>query len=145
MGTTLKNYSTEVPAGRSIDNIESLLIRAGASNIMKEYCAMQVASISFMLTIEGNKVAFRLPAKVQEVFVWLKKQRPKSPDKSLLEQARRVTWKQLHEWVHLQLSMIEIKQLEKVEAFFPYILDVPNNETFYEKIKKDHFKALLPG
>jgi hypothetical protein len=140
----LKNYTTEVPAARSIEGIERLLVSFGARNIMKEYDGFgEVESISFILEMDGMKLPFRLPGRKDKVFKWLKSKKPKSNDKLLKEQAARIAWKQQHEWVHLQLSMIEIEQAEKLELFFPYLYDVSKRETYYEKLKQGNFKALL--
>lgn len=146
MATKLKNYTTEVPAFRSILNIEDLLIKAGASNIMKEYTpggSGQVEAISFIIEVKGLKLPFRLPGKVKECYLWLKKRSPKSQDKTLLTQAERITWKQLNEWVHLTLSQIELDQMETLEAFFPFLYDIPSQTTYYERIKKGEFRALI--
>jgi hypothetical protein len=46
----LKNYKTEVPASRSIEPIEKLLVNFGAKSIMKEYGPTRgVAAVAFIL------------------------------------------------------------------------------------------------
>jgi len=142
----LKNYTTEVPASRSIQYIEQLLVDFGSTNIMKEYGPSgKVSALSFMVEMNNMKLPFRLPAKVQECYLWLKKKKAKTSDKTLLDQAERVVWKQIHEWVHIQLSMIELEQVEKLEVFFPFLYDMNKRESYYEKLKSGDFKALLPG
>jgi hypothetical protein len=148
MAIKLKNYTTEVPASRSIDNIERLLVDFDASNIMKEYEELQqlpgkiCTSISFIVEVEGMKLPFRLPANVQKVATWLKKQKPQTTPKTIAEQANRIAWKQQHEILHLQLGQIEMNQLEKLEVFFPYLYDIQNRQTYYQKIKEGGFKQL---
>lgn len=145
----LKNYTTEVPASRSQEYIERLLVEFGASNIMKEYGELpylvgkRCSTISFIVEIDGYKLPFRLDAKVQNVATWLGRKKPNSKDKTIYEQAERIAWKQQHELLHLQLGQIEMTQLEKLEVFFPYLYDVANQKTYYEKIKEGQFKALL--
>src|SRR5688572_30565455 len=146
----LKNYTTEVPAVRSISYIEELLVSFGASNIMKEYkdfphlVGKRCAAISFMITIDGTPLPFKLPAKVDNVQKWLLNKKPNSKEKTCWEQAERIAWKQQHEMLHLQLSQIEIQQVEKLEALFPYLYDIKRNETYYEKIKASGIQNLLP-
>ncbi len=142
----LKNYTTEVPASRSIDNIIKLLVEFGARNIMQEYNDQQKCiSVSFILEMQGMKLPFKMPAKVKNCFVWLKKKKPNSKDALLLQQAERIAWKQMHEWVYLQLCAIELDQLESLEAFFPYLFDIKDNKTYYERLKAGKFVALLPS
>lgn len=47
----IKNYTTEVPASRSIENIEKLLMQSGATNIMKEVKDGSISSISFLIML----------------------------------------------------------------------------------------------
>lgn len=146
----LKNYTTEVPASRSIDNIEKMLVEFGCSNIMKEYTDLPplpgkiCSSIHFMVEMSGQKLAVKLPANVHKVYAWLKKKRPTMTDKSRAEQANRIAWKQQYEILHLQLGQIETDQLEKIQVFLPHVFDIHNQQTFYEKIKTGKFTALLP-
>lgn len=145
MAINLKNYTTEVPASRSIENIEKLLVGAGATNIMKEYGpAGKCKAVSFLISCNNMSLPFRLPAKVDRVYSWLKRQKPKSSEKLLQEQSERIAWKIQHEWVHIQLSLIELEQAEILELFFPLLYDIQSKETYFERIKLDGFKALLP-
>ena len=145
----LKNYTTEVPASRSQDYIEKLLVEFGASNIMKEYADLanlpgkRCTTISFIIEIDGYKLPFRIDAKVINVAAWLRRKKPNSTTKTIHEQAERIAWKQQYELLHLQLGQIEMTQLEKLEVFFPYLYDVQNQKTYYEKVKEGNFKALM--
>lgn len=147
----LKNYTTEVPASRSQDYIEKLLVEFGATNIMKEYADLphlagkRCTTISFIVEIDGYKLPFRLDAKVPNVATWLRRKKPKATIKTIHEQAERIAWKQQHELLHLQLGQIEMTQLEKLEVFFPYLYDIQLEKTYYQKVKEGNFKALLPG
>lgn len=143
MATPLKNYTTEVPAATSIGRIEDLLVRAGALNINKTYANGRVEALSFILQIGDEQIPFRLPAKIDKVALWLRKRSPKAKEETIQTQAARITWKQLQEWVHLQLSMVEIDQLEKMEVFMPFLLDIAKNMTLFEKTKGHQFQALL--
>lgn len=145
----LKNYTTEVPASRSIDYIEKLLVEFGATNIMKEYqdltplAGKRCSSISFIVDMNGQRLPFRLPANVEKVKKWLRKKKPNGTDKTIAEQAERIAWKQQYEILHLQLGQIEMEQLEKLEVFFPYLYDISRNETYYQKLKSNGFAGLL--
>ena len=148
MAINLKKITSIVPADQSILNIERLLIRAGASDIMKEYTPQAgiVAAISFKLTPpKGDSLSFRLPAKIDamiEIFKKPKKQ-PLTPKQleTLQAQAIRTAWKNVHEWVHLQLTMVELQQMEMEEVFLPHMMISPT-QTVFEKFKESKFKAL---
>lgn len=141
----LKNYTTEVQASRSMDFIEQLLVRFGATNIMKEFGPNgRCSALSFIVPINGMKLPFRLPAKSDKIYNWLKKQKPNGKEQALRDQAERIAWKQNHEWLHLQLSMIEIEQAEPLELFFPFLYDPSSRQSYYDKLKSQDFKGLLP-
>ena len=140
----LKNYRTEVPAQRSIENIETLLIAAGATNIMKQYEGGTCVGISFMIAINNMKLPFQLPAKVSNVYKWLRKRKPQGKPDTLQKQAANIAWKIQHEWIHLQLSLIEVEQAEMMELLLPYLYDPTKNETYFQKLKAGGYKALLP-
>lgn len=149
MAINLKNYTTEVAATKSIEMIEKLLVDFGAFNIMKEYTEMKplvgrrCSSISFIIEVDGMRLPFKLPTKVEQTAKWLRKQKPNSTDKTILEQSERIAWKQQYEILHLQLGQIIMGQLEKLEALFPYLLSTAENKTYYQKLKEGNFKALL--
>lgn len=146
MAINIKNYTTEVAASKSIEGIERLLIDFGATNIMKEYGpGGRITTISFIIVVENMRLPFRLPAKVQEVYVWLKKKFPQRKDATLLEQAERVVWKQLWDWVHITLSGIQLEQLETLEALFPYLYEIDKQQTYYQRVKAGNFKLLTNG
>lgn len=143
----LKNYTTRAPATESINKIKRLLIDFGASGIMEEYGASKnISGIAFILDINGYKLPFRLPAKVKETFTWLRKKYSSKSrnDQELLEQAERVCWKQMYEWVFIQLSLVELDQAEPLEVFFPYLFDKNKNETYYDKVVQNGLQKLLP-
>ena len=151
MAINLKNYTTEVPAVRSIDNIERLLVSFGAHNIMKQYAEIQpipgkiCIALSFIIEVDGVKMPFKLPANVHKVAIWLRKQKRNSTDKWVSEQSNRIAWKMQFEILHLQLSQIEMEQVEVLEILLPYVYDIANDKTYYQKIKDGGFKQLSNG
>jgi hypothetical protein len=128
----LKNYTTDVPVSRSIAEIETFLSQNGASAIMKEYMGDgRVISITFQL---ANKVGYKLPANVERVYSVLKaEKKSNSRVKLTMEQAERVAWRVLRDWLYSQLSLIAIGQAEFDQVMLPYAFD--GKQTLYERIK----------
>ncbi len=61
----LKNYTSQVPAYRSISWIERKLASCGSRQILKMYDDDgQVNGLAFTIPIEGLDMAFKLPAQV---------------------------------------------------------------------------------
>ena len=146
----LKNYTSTVPAARSIAYIEGKLAQNGAKQTLKTYDDQQrVSGICFMIPIDGKEISFKLPAKVPECEKVLRanlssRARPETIQK-VEKQAERTAWKILSDWVEAQMAMIELAQVEVLEVFLPYVFDNQQGKTFFESIKERKYKALLPS
>lgn len=142
----LKNYTSSVPAARSIMHIENRLVEQGAKNIMKWYDSeRQLKGMCFIVSVNGADMSFRIPAKVDQVEIKFKAavRRPKEGTYGRIKaQAERTAWKLLSDWVDVQMSLIELGQVEVAEVFLPYVYDHAKDKTFYESIKDNGFKRL---
>jgi len=139
----MKNYTSTVPASRSIFHIENFLAKAGALNISKHYKDGGILSLFFQIENNGKIIPFKLPANVEKCYLALRKQvrRPRpGTEKKLKEQAERTAWKIISDWVEIQMSLIEMEQAEFMEIFLPYVF--LGEHTFYERIKGNGFKML---
>lgn len=144
----LKNYTSEVPAITSMGRIEKCLVEAGATDISKKYEDGVCRAIRFRMPVNNIPLFFELPAKVDACFkvLWAEISRPR-PDtrKKTEQQAERTAWKIVSDWVEVQMSMIRLEQAEALQVFLPYVWDPASEQTFYDKLKKANYKALLPG
>lgn len=61
---------------------------------------------------------------------------------AIKEQAARTAWKLLADWIDIQLSLVELDQVEMLEIFMPYIYDAVKEQTFFERMKDSGFKLL---
>ena len=141
----IKNYTSTVPASRSVNRIEDRLVKGGAQDILKIYEDKKLKGIAFTIDVEGKKMPFKLPARVEKVEKKLKSavKRPQQGTyKNIEAQAERTAWKILSDWVDIQMSLIELDQAEFLEIFLPYSFNYSTNQTLFEKFKKDGFKQL---
>lgn len=140
----LKNYTSSVPVDRTVSRIEELLARAGASGIFKDYSQGKLVAISFRVSLPtGKEVSIRLPANEEAVFQSLKKdvKRPRAGTfDAIREQARRTAWKLMQDWVEVQISLIQMHQVDMMQVFLPYVWD--GKRTFYQALKEQQFLAL---
>lgn len=143
----IKNYTSSVPADKSILHIERILIEIGATSIAKEYQNGKVDAISFAVkspTGEGV-VPFKLPARkepIKRLFLQGYRRPSQSQITSCEQQAERTAWKNVKEWVELQATMIKLEQVEFMEVFMPYVYNLKNGKTFFELMKDSSFKQL---
>lgn len=145
----IKNYTSSVPAVQSIAWIERRLSHHKASQILKEYDSeARVATIAFIVAINGTKFPFKLPARVYECekILMAHIRRPRANTvKRVKEQAERTAWKIVADWVDVQLAMIELSQIDFMEVFLSYLYDPSKKQTYFEMIKERGFQKLLPG
>jgi len=135
MKIKLKNYTTQIPAEKTIMEIEKLLSMFGATHIMKEYYSDgRVKALFFRY----NNRAFRIPANIEGVKKVLfegKKMRYRVNEaRNRDERAYRVCWRIIKDWLYSQLSLIYSKQAEPEEVLLPYMYD--GKRTLYEAYKE---------
>jgi hypothetical protein len=146
----LKNYTSSVPAERSIAYIEAKLAQHKASLIVKMYDPDgKVEAIAFEVNCGGTALTFKLPAQIAACEQTLRghlgpKTRPETL-KKIGEQAVRTAWKIVADWIDAQMAMIELAQVDLLEVFLPYVYDRSRDQTYYQRIKARGFKALLPA
>ena len=141
----LKNYTTEVPAMKSVGQIESNLVAHGAEAIMIQYGPdRQPESLSFNIPTAQGNLAFRLPANIKAVATILKKQLSSSTyrqwdtryqderKKKIEATAARVAWRILRDWTDAQLAIIETEMVTIDQVFLPYMLVKGSQHTLYE-------------
>lgn len=128
----IKNYTTSIKVEKTVMEIQHALAKAGAQAVLVEYEGCAVSCISFRLRVAGDfMVSFRLPGRVDGVLMTLQRQKvPRGYCNR--EQAARVAWRIVKDWVTAQLAFVEAEIAGMAEVFLPYA-DAGNGETLYQK------------
>ena len=135
------NYTTSIAAEKTGSEIQRKLAKAKAQAVLCEYDdnAIMVA-ISFRMLTPYGLVFFRLPANIPGVYKALKSANvPKRLQTE--EQAARVAWRIVKDWVEAQLAIVEAGMAEITEVFLPYAQH-STGETVFQALKSGGFKAL---
>ncbi len=149
----LKNYSTEVPAMKSIGEIYGKLVAHGATDILIQHNPVthEPESLSFIVPTKQGRVPFRLPANVPAVATKLLKDLASSTyrqwdsqyqaqrKQKAEQQAARVAWRILKDWIDAQLAIIEVEMVTMEQVFLPY-MQVKDGQTLYEVIEARGFQ-----
>lgn len=139
------NYTTTVDAFKTVSEIEYILMRHKAKSIMKDYDGESITGLSFLIDTGVQQVPVRLPVKIDECLVVLKKEKKENPRKQIKDtrqQAERVAWRILKDWVEAQMALLDIEMVRFEEIFLPYI-ETNNGQTIYERLEERQF--LLEG
>lgn len=141
----LKNYTSGIPASKSISEIEQLLVKAGATAVSKFYEDGRLAGFIFQIPYNGIPLTFKLPSNplaVQKVMLAEIKKAHKGTKERIIDQSERTAWSLLRDWIHVQLSMIKMEQAEALQVFLPYAYNVNSSQTLFDKVKESGMKML---
>lgn len=129
----LLNYTTEIEVEKSVGEIQKCLVAHGANAVLNEYVDGYIVAISFKMRLNDQDVAFRLPTDWKPVLKLLEVN-PKVP-RSLRtqEQALRVAWRIIKDWVEAQMAIVETKMVKTEQVFLPYVV-MKDGQTLSEQI-----------
>ena len=145
----IKNYTTKIAVEKTVAEIELILSKHGANKILKDYNgAGYITGISFMVETPAGSIPFKLPI---DLPAWTALINRAVEEKKLplrfendADQARRVGWRVIKDWVDAQLAIVETQTVSIEQVFLPYAFDALTNKTVYEKFLEhtDKFIAL---
>lgn len=144
---TLHMETTEISPGKTCGEIISCLVLAGAAEINQTFTEGKISGIRWIMRIHQDNVVFEMPVRVEPVFKLLNSRHQSSwerRDKAAKdrEQAERVAWRQLLRWIQAQVAMIQTGMVEAGEVFMPYMFDPVKNQTLFQTMVEQRFKAL---
>ena len=133
----IKNYTTTINVNKTIGEIQGILSKHGATAIMTEYDNENVTGLSFKIMTPRGELGIRLPSNTDRVLQVLKNQRKNNNQvKDTFEQANKVAWRIIKDWVAAQMAILETEMVEMEQIFLP---DVLNNKgkTLYQEFKEN--------
>lgn len=128
----LKNYTSTVSPQRSVSLIEEALLKIGATHIAKSYD-------------NGELLIFKVEARhhaIAELLLSGIKKMHKDTRARLEEQARRTAWKLLLDGIQVKAAEIMLERRNPIEVFLPYVYDMQNDQTLFQKLEASKFKML---
>ncbi len=150
------NYTTSIPVEKTIAEIEKMLADSGASRILKDYDGeSNVESISFTLVTEKGELPFKLPMNKEAVLQVLKDQsgeyktyrsgqQRKIPQSMVnIEQADRVGWRIIKDWLEGQLALYFLQMVKIEEIFLPYMYNAKEDKTMFQMLEEKGFDKLI--
>lgn len=142
----LLNYTTQIAVEKTTAEISRLLAGAKAQAVLTEYDAEGVlVAISFRVAGPHGILSFRLPANVEKVLAMLGKDRKVPHKLKTREQASRVAWRIIKDWLAAQMALLESELVTLPQVFLPYVQDT-EGVTLYEKLERGAFNGLaLPS
>ncbi len=142
----IKNYTTQISTEKTLGEIQKALATHKATAVLTEYDDGGVVThVSFKLRMEHGEMSFRLPANIDGVLGCLL-QNPTVPKRlRCREQAARVAWRIVKDWIEAQLAIVDAEMCEMAEVFLPYAQLTNDGRTLYEKFQDAPQALLLEG
>lgn len=133
----IKNYTTTISVNKTIGEIQGILSKHGATAIMTEYDNGNVTGLSFKIMTPRGELGIRLPSNTDRVLQVLKNQKKNNTKvKDTFEQANKVAWRIIKDWVDAQMAILETEMVEMEQIFLPYVLN-NKGKTLYQEFKEN--------
>lgn len=132
------NYTTQISSFKTVAEIQQILVKHGAKRIVQDYDENgAISAVCFLINTLIGEQGVRLPANVDAVDKVLQRQKVKGGR----EQAERVAWRIVKDWVEAQMAILESQMVTIDEVFLPYIINA-DGQTVYQLFQS---KQLLLG
>lgn len=130
------NYTTKVDVYTTLGQIQGQLVKHGARKIMQDYDdAGHVMALTFCIETPAGPRGIRLPANVEAVHTVLIRQKVKC-DK---DQAERVAWRIIKDWVEAQMAILESEMVQMDEIFLPYMVN-NSGQTLFDVYRSNQLR-----
>lgn len=134
------NYTTSIAAEKTASEIQTKLVKASAKAVLSEYENCVLSHLSFKVDTVHGEMAFRLPANIDGVLKALVRDPKVERRLKTREQAARVAWRIVKDWVEAQLAIIEADMATLPQVFLPYAQT--KDGTVYECFQKHGLPAI---
>jgi hypothetical protein len=128
----LLHDTTQVSTAKTVGEIIDILTAHGARAILQEYDDHGALT----------GLSFRLPADWRAVLRVRERDRRVPRRFKQAEQARRVAWRILKDWIEAQIALIAVNLATMEQVFLPYAI-LADGRTVDERLRAQHF-ALPP-
>jgi hypothetical protein len=133
------NYTTTIAATKTVADIQVILAKAGAEQVIVRYGKdQQPAALVFELKGE----MYMLPCRADEVLKTLRVGRGVPARLRTREQALRVAWRILKDWTEAQAAIIATGMVDAQEVMLPYQI-ARDGMTVYEVYREQRAERLL--
>jgi len=114
--------------------IQTLLASKGAKKIMIDYESGIPVGLNFLLSCPQGEIPIRLPARIENVRKILKNSAPRS----IYENAEKIAWRNIKDWVDAQIALVETEMVSTQEVFLSYM--IMGEKTLFENFTDGQLK-----
>lgn len=133
------NYTTTIAAQKTVAEIQAILAKAGAEQVIIRY-GKNAEPSALVFELQGEM--YMLPCRHGEVYKLLTRTKGVPSRLRTTEQATRVSWRILKDWVEAQAAIIATGMVEAQEVMLPYMV-LRDNQTVYDNFREQRAERLL--
>jgi hypothetical protein len=131
---------TEVPASRTVGDIQGLLLEHGAKSMLVEYDDGGVSAIFFELEMFGRRMGYRMPCKWEAVYKKVNEMLGPRAKEKTPEEARKIAWRQTYYWMVAQFGFIDAGHVKTEQVFLSYmIMPGETTRTLFDEFEEKGF------
>lgn len=136
------NYTTKIDAWKTVSEIQQIIARHGATHFAITNEGTWPVALVFSVNYMEQPLNFSLPCNYTGVLRSLQKNKKVSGTFKNEEQALRVGWRIVKDWVEAQLAMVEADVAAIQEVFMPYLILPSTGEMLYKAFERKGLKLL---
>lgn len=138
---SILNYTTKIPAHKTVAEIEQVLLKMNVTHIGKTYEENEIISLTFAVSQEGQMLNFLLPCNHDGVLKVLQNDKNVPKPLKTKEHAMRVAWRIKKDWLIAQVAIVEAQMASATEIFLPYMLVEHGTNTLYNSLRQNNFQT----
>lgn len=133
------NYTTTIAASKTVAEIQAILAKAGAEQVIIRY-GKNAEPSALVFELKGEM--YMLPCRSEAIYEKLRRDRSVPARLTTPEQALRVAWRILKDWTEAQAAIISTGMVDAQEAMLPYMI-LHENKTVYDNYREQRAERLL--
>ena len=143
-GKTMLPYSTGVAVSKTVAEIQAMLVAMGAKGVQFNYNGQgEITTVLFLINSKCGDIGYQLPIDTDRAYEAMKKLIIKRSYKNR-EQAQRVAWRAVRNWLEAQMALMKINMVEAEQVFLPY-MKTTDGGTVYDHYLKGRTVFLALG
>jgi hypothetical protein len=147
-GKAILNYTTSIDAAKTAMECISILLGHGATNVAISAGEDKAPDgLEFVIATPWGPRQFVLPVNIEGTEKSLRqawREHRIEPRFATREQARRVAWRIVKDWLESQLALIEAMQVDLLQVMLPYLKVAPG-KTLYAAYVENELRELEAG
>ena len=130
------NYTTTIDPSKTASECIALLARHGATRVSMDLKDGQPSGLAFGIDTPAGMRFYLLPANPDGVYAALQKawRQRRIPQRYVdRDQAQRVAWRVMKDWLEAQMALIEAQVVEVEQVMLPYLIVDDTGLTLYQR------------